>query len=50
VVGAGHPSDLVDLAAAGEPPTPPPGTARAYTDTGVLLAGLITEALTGRPL
>jgi D-alanyl-D-alanine carboxypeptidase len=28
------PADLVDLAAAGTPPTSPPGTARAYTDTG----------------
>jgi D-alanyl-D-alanine carboxypeptidase len=44
------PADLVDLAVAGEPPTSPPGTARAYTDTGFLLAGLIIEALTGRPL
>jgi D-alanyl-D-alanine carboxypeptidase len=44
------PADLVDLAAAGEPPTSPPGTARAYTDTGFLLAGLIIQALTGRPL
>jgi CubicO group peptidase (beta-lactamase class C family) len=35
---------------AGEPPTSPPGTARAYTDTGFLLVGLIIEALTGRPL
>jgi D-alanyl-D-alanine carboxypeptidase len=34
--GAGRrrftPLDLVDLAVAGEPPTSPPGTARAYTD------------------
>jgi D-alanyl-D-alanine carboxypeptidase len=44
------PADLVDLAVAGEPPTSPPGTARAYTDTGFLLAGLIIQALTGRPL
>jgi D-alanyl-D-alanine carboxypeptidase len=44
------PLDLVDVAAAGEPPTSPPGTARAYTDTGFLRAGLIIEALTGRPL
>ena len=44
------PLDLVDLAAAGEPPTSPPGTARSYTDTGFLLAGLIIEALTRRPL
>jgi D-alanyl-D-alanine carboxypeptidase len=41
---------LVDLAVAGESPTSPPGTARAYTDTGFLLAGLIVQALTGRPL
>jgi D-alanyl-D-alanine carboxypeptidase len=44
------PADLVELAVAGEPPTSPPGTARAYTDTGFLLAGLIIQALTGRPL
>ena len=44
------PADLVELAVAGEPSTSPPGTARAYTDTGFLLAGLIIEALTGRPL
>jgi D-alanyl-D-alanine carboxypeptidase len=44
------PPDLVDLAAAGQPPTSPPGTARFYTDTGFLLAGLIIEALTRRPL
>jgi D-alanyl-D-alanine carboxypeptidase len=52
--GAGRrrfaPADLVDLAVAGEPPTSPPGTVRAYTDTGFLLAGLIIQALTGRPL
>jgi D-alanyl-D-alanine carboxypeptidase len=45
-----RPADLVELAVAGEPPTSPPGTARAYTDTGFLLAGLIIQALTGRPL
>jgi D-alanyl-D-alanine carboxypeptidase len=44
------PADLVDLAVAGEPPTSPPGTARSYTDTGFLLAGLIIQALTRRPL
>ena len=44
------PADLVDLAVAGEPPTSPPGTVRAYTDTGFLLAGLIIEALTDKPL
>jgi D-alanyl-D-alanine carboxypeptidase len=44
------PLDLVDLAAVGEPPTSPPGTPRSYTDTGFLLAGLIIEALTRRPL
>jgi D-alanyl-D-alanine carboxypeptidase len=49
-VYADTPSDLVGLAAAGEPPTSPPGTARAYTDTGFLLAGLIIQALPGRPL
>ena len=40
------PADLVDLAAAGEPPTSPPGTARSYTDTGFVLVGLIIETLT----
>ena len=45
-----RPADLVELAVAGEPPTSPPGTARAYTDTGFLLAGLSIEALTGQPL
>jgi D-alanyl-D-alanine carboxypeptidase len=44
------PLDLVDLAVAGEPPSSPPGTVRSYTDTGFLLAGLIIEALTHRPL
>jgi D-alanyl-D-alanine carboxypeptidase len=44
------PADLVDLAVAGEPPTSPPGTARSYTDTGFVLAGLIIEALTSQPL
>jgi D-alanyl-D-alanine carboxypeptidase len=44
------PVDLVDLAVAGEPPISLPGTAHAYTDTGFVLAGLIIEALTGRPL
>jgi D-alanyl-D-alanine carboxypeptidase len=44
------PLDLVDLAAAGEPPTSLPGTARSYTDTGFVLAGLIIQALTRRPL
>jgi D-alanyl-D-alanine carboxypeptidase len=52
--GAGRrrftPLDLVGLAAAGEPPTSPPGTGRSYTDTGFVLAGLIIEALTRRPL
>ena len=44
------PLDLVDLAAVGEPPTSPPGMVHAYTDTGFLLAGLIIEALSRRPL
>jgi D-alanyl-D-alanine carboxypeptidase len=35
---------------AGQPPTSAPGAARAYTDTGFLLAGLIIKALTDRPL
>ena len=37
-LGRFTPSDLVDLAAAGEPPTAAPGTTRAYTDTGFLRA------------
>jgi D-alanyl-D-alanine carboxypeptidase len=45
-----RPADLVDLAAAGAPPTSPPGTARSDTDTGFLLTGLVIEALTRRPL
>jgi CubicO group peptidase (beta-lactamase class C family) len=44
------PLDLVNLAAAGAPPSSPPGTARSYTDTGFLFAGLIIESLTQRPL
>ena len=44
------PTDLVGLAVAGEPTTSAPGIARAYTDTGFLLAGLIIEALTRRSL
>jgi D-alanyl-D-alanine carboxypeptidase len=44
------PLDLVDLAAAEAPPVAPPGSARTYTDTGFVLAGLIIEALTSRPL
>jgi D-alanyl-D-alanine carboxypeptidase len=44
------PADLVELAVAGTSPTTPTGTARAYTDAGFVLAGLIIEALTGRPL
>jgi D-alanyl-D-alanine carboxypeptidase len=44
------PLDLVNLAVAGAPPSAPPGTARTYTDTGFVLAGLIIERLTRRPL
>ena len=44
------PLDLLELAAAGPPPTSPPGTTRTYTDTGFLLAGLIIESLTQQPL
>ena len=44
------PHDLLDLAAAGPPPSSPPGTVQAYTDTGFLLAGLVIESLVGRPL
>ena len=52
--GAGRrrftPLDLVDLAASAPPPSSPPGTVRAYTDTGFVLAGLIIELLTGETL
>ena len=44
------PLDLLELAAAGPPPTSPHGTTRTYTDTGFLLAGLIIESLTQQPL
>ena len=44
------PLDLVNLAAASAPPSSPPGTARTYTDTGFVLAGLIIESLARRPL
>jgi D-alanyl-D-alanine carboxypeptidase len=44
------PLDLIELAAAAPPPSSPPGTARSYTDTGFVLAGLIIESLTGGPL
>jgi D-alanyl-D-alanine carboxypeptidase len=44
------PPDLVNLAVAGTPPASPPGTARTYTDTGFVLAGLIIESLARRPL
>ena len=44
------PLDLVDLAVAAQPPTSPPGTARSYTDTGFVLAGLIIQVLTRQPL
>ena len=44
------PLDLINLAAAAPPPSSPPGTARSYTDTGFVLAGLIIESLTGGPL
>jgi D-alanyl-D-alanine carboxypeptidase len=52
--GGGHrrftPPDLVNLAVASAPPSSPPGTARTYTDTGFVLAGLIIETLARRPL
>jgi D-alanyl-D-alanine carboxypeptidase len=44
------PLDLLNLAAAEAPPSSPPGTARTYTDTGFVLAGLIIESLARRPL
>jgi CubicO group peptidase (beta-lactamase class C family) len=44
------PLDLVNLAVAGAPPASPPGTARTYTDTDFVLAGLIIASLARRPL
>ena len=44
------PLDLINLAAAAPPSSSPPGTARSYTDTGFVLAGLIIESLTGGTL
>jgi D-alanyl-D-alanine carboxypeptidase len=43
------PLDLLDLAA-GEAPPSTSGPTRMYTDTGFVLAGLVIESLTGRPL
>jgi D-alanyl-D-alanine carboxypeptidase len=43
------PHDLLDLAADAAPSFPP-GTGRAYTDTGFVLAGLLVEHLTRAPL
>jgi D-alanyl-D-alanine carboxypeptidase len=44
------PSDLLELAIDGGPPSFAPGLGREYTDTGFLLAGLIIERLTSTPL
>jgi len=43
------PRDLITLAIA-QPPTAAPGAAFAYSNTNYLVAGLIVEAVTGRPL
>ena len=43
------PRDLIALATA-QPPTAAPGAAFAYSNTNYLVAGLIVEAVTGRPL
>jgi len=43
------PRDLIDLAIA-QPATSAPGTAFAYSNTNYLVAGLIVEEVTGKPL
>jgi D-alanyl-D-alanine carboxypeptidase len=43
------PRDLIDLAVA-QPATSAPGTAFAYSNTNYLVAGLLVEAVTGKPL
>jgi D-alanyl-D-alanine carboxypeptidase len=43
------PRDLIDLAVA-QPATSAPGTAFAYSNTNYLVAGLVVEAVTGKPL
>lgn len=49
-VGPFTPVELVEVAIAEGRPSHPPGDGRAYTDTGFVLAGLIVEHVTGRPL
>jgi D-alanyl-D-alanine carboxypeptidase len=44
------PLDLLNLAAGQAPLSGTPAPARTYTDTGFVLAGLVIESLTGRPL
>jgi len=45
-----RPVELVDHAAAHGTPSFPPGQGFAYSDTGYVIAGILLEQLTGRPL
>jgi len=47
---AWRPVELVDHAAAHGTPLFPPGQGFAYSDTGYVVAGLLVEQVTGRPL
>ncbi len=47
---AWRPSELVDHAAAHGSPSFPPGQGFEYSDTGYVVAGILMEQVTGRPL
>jgi D-alanyl-D-alanine carboxypeptidase len=47
---AWRPAELVDHAAAYGTPRFPPGRGFAYSDTGYVVAGILVEQVTGRPL
>ena len=47
---ARRPVDLVDLAARQGPPRFLPGEGFSYSDTGYVIAGILVEQVTGRPL
>ena len=47
---AWRPSELVDHAAAHSTPRFPPGESFEYSDTGYVIAGILVEHVTGRPL
>jgi D-alanyl-D-alanine carboxypeptidase len=47
---AWRPAELVDHAAAHGRPNFPPGQGFEYTDTGYVVAGILVEQVTGRPL